>query len=97
MIVTTVMIRVKEKHIDDFIRATIPNHERSVEEIGNRRFDLLQCIDDPTRFILYEAYESDDAAAAHKQTDHYKKWREQVAAFMEIPREGIKYRAIRPL
>ena len=96
MVVTTVMIQVKEEHIDDFVRATIINHEASVKEPGNRRFDLLQNVEDPTRFILYEAYDSDDTAAAHKETDHYKTWRDTVAPHMVLPRKGIKYRAIRP-
>ena len=96
MIVTTVMIKVKEEHVDDFIRASIPNHEASVKESGNMRFDVLQNMDDPTQFILYEAYESEEAAAAHKETKHYKTWREAVAPHMEIPRRGIPYRAIRP-
>ena len=96
MVVTTVMIRVKEENIDDFIQATIPNHEASTAEPGNRHFDLLQNVEDPSRFILYEAYDSQEAAAAHKETSHYKTWREGVAPYMKEPRRGIAYRAIRP-
>ena len=96
MFVTTVLIRVKEERIDDFTAATIVNHEKSVQEPGNRRFDLLQQVDDPTRFILYEAYDTEAAAAAHKETDHYRTWRDTVAPFMEVPRQGIKHRSIRP-
>jgi autoinducer 2-degrading protein len=96
MVVTTVMIRVNEENIDDFINATIPNHDDSIREPGNRRFDLLQNMEDPTQFILYEAYDSQEAAAAHKETSHYKTWREAVAPHMKEPRRGIKYRAIRP-
>jgi len=96
MVVTTVMIKVKEENIDDFIQATIPNHEASIHETGNRRFDLLQNMEDPTQFILYEAYDSQEAAAAHKETEHYKAWRDAVAPHMKEPRKGIKYHAIRP-
>lgn len=96
MVVTTVMIKVRKENIDDFIEATIPNHEASINEPGNRRFDLLQNGEDPTLFILYEAYDSKEAAAAHKETSHYKAWREAVAPHMEVPRRGIAYRAIRP-
>jgi autoinducer 2-degrading protein len=97
MVVTTVMIKVVEQHIDDFINATIVNHEASVKEPGNRRFDLLQRVDDPGSFILYEGYDSEESASAHKVTDHYKTWRDSVAAHMAQPRLGIKYRAVRPL
>ena len=97
MIVTCVTIYVKEEHIEDFIKASAENHEGSVREPGNMRFDVLQCSDNPARFLLYEAYESQEAAAAHKETSHYKKWRETVADWMASPREGVPYRVIRPV
>ena len=96
MLVTCVTVYVKPEHVDDFIEATIANHHGSVKEEGNMRFDVLQCTQDPTRFLLYEAYESEDAAAAHKQTGHYLKWRESVADWMAKPREGLPHRVIRP-
>jgi autoinducer 2-degrading protein len=96
MVVTTVMVRVKADHIDDFIEETVRNHEASIEEVGNMRFDALQSEEDPTRFLLYEAYESERAAAAHKDTEHYKRWRGRVADWMAEPRQGIKYHGIRP-
>ncbi|MGE5415780.1 MAG: antibiotic biosynthesis monooxygenase [Acidobacteriota bacterium] len=96
MIVTAVTIIVKEEHIDDFIQATIENHRNSVQEAGNYRFDFLRCKDDPNRFLLYEAYASDEAAAAHRETPHYLKWRETVADWMAKPREGIAHRVIMP-
>jgi hypothetical protein len=35
-------------------------------------------------------------AAAHKETEHYKRWRERVAEWMVEPRQGIVYTGIRP-
>ncbi len=96
MIVTCVYVHVKKGHIDDFISASVANHKASVKEPGNLRFDILQSADDPARFLLYEAYESADSAAAHKETEHYKKWRMTVADWMAAPREGIKYNGIAP-
>ena len=96
MFVTSVTVYVKEGHIDDFIKATIENHEGSIKEPGSMRFDVLQCVDDPTRFLLYEACESEEAAAAHKKTEHYLKWRETVANWMAKPREGISHKVICP-
>ncbi len=96
MIVTCVYVWVKKEHVDDFIRASIENHNHSVKEPGNLRFDVLQSEEDPTQFMLYEAYESPEAAAAHKQTEHYLKWRDTVADWMAQPRKGVKYKAIRP-
>ena len=97
MVVTTVMIKVKEGYINEFIEATIKNHEKSVKEPGNMRFDFLQSVDDPASFMLYEAYDSEESAKAHKDTPHYKEWRDTVQEYMAEPRKGIKYRAIRPV
>jgi autoinducer 2-degrading protein len=96
MIVTTVTVNVKPEKIDDFIEASRQNHEGSVLEPGNLRFDVLQCSSDPSRFLLYEAYDSEEAAAAHKQTNHYLTWRETVAEWMAKPREGIPHRVLFP-
>ncbi len=97
MIVTVVHVFVSEKHIDDFIRATVENHDNSVQEAGNLRFDVLQSIQNPSEFTLYEVYESDEAAAAHKETAHYRAWRDKVAPWMSKPREGLPHRVIAPL
>ena len=96
MHVTLVEVHVKPEHVDDFIAATKRNHDASIRETGNRRFDVLQALDDPTRFILYEAYASEAEAAAHKSTAHYLSWRETVAEWMAEPRRGISWRGLFP-
>lgn len=96
MHVTVVQIQVKSDHIHDFIEATRLNHEGSVRESGNRRFDLCQSTEDATKFILYEVYADADAAAAHKKTSHYLKWRDAVNVWMAVPRLGIPYKGIFP-
>ncbi|MEN6308383.1 MAG: antibiotic biosynthesis monooxygenase [Anaerohalosphaeraceae bacterium] len=96
MHVTCVTVQVKADHIEDFIRATIENHKCSVQEPGNLRFDLLQHGQNPCQFLLYEAYASDETAAAHKKTAHYLKWRDTVADWMAAPREGTRYQILCP-
>lgn len=96
MIVTCVHVHVKPEHIDDFIGASKINHENSVKEPKNIRFDILQSKEDPTRFLLYEAYESADGAADHKKTQHYLAWRETVEPWMADPRKGVPYVSIAP-
>jgi autoinducer 2-degrading protein len=96
MHVTLVHVVVKPEAVDTFISATRENHEASVREPGNRRFDVLQSPDDPTRFVFYEAYASAEDAAAHKQTPHYTRWRDQVAPLMAEPRKGIPMRCLFP-
>lgn len=91
MHVTLVHIHVKPEHVDDFIKASLANSSASSKEPGNRRFDLLQSADDPSRFILYEAYATAEDAIAHKETDHYKLWRDTVTDWMAEPRQGVRY------
>jgi (4S)-4-hydroxy-5-phosphonooxypentane-2,3-dione isomerase len=93
MIVTCVYVQVKKEHVGDFIEATSHNQRGSVKEPGNLRFDVLQAEGDPTRFLLYEAYETEEAIARHKQTDHYLAWRDRVADWMAEPRCGVRYRS----
>jgi len=96
MHVTLVHVQVKSEHIDDFISATRLNHQASIQEAGNRRFDVLQSPENPSQFILYEAYVSAEDAALHKATAHYLAWRDTVADWMAVPRQGVRYEGLFP-
>ena len=96
MIVTCVMIDVKKENLEEFIAVSKANHEGSVKETGNLRFDVLQSADDPTKFMLYEAYESEAAVKAHKETPHYLAWKKAVETWMASPRRGVPYKVIAP-
>jgi quinol monooxygenase YgiN len=62
-----------------------------VNEPGIARFDVVQQENDPTRFVLVEAYRTADAPAAHKKTAHYIKWRDTVALMSAEARGSVKY------
>lgn len=96
MQVTLVEVSVKQEFVDDFIEATRINHENSIKEPGNQRFDILQSPDDPVKFMLYEAYINAEEAAKHKQTTHYLQWRETVEKMMACPRKGVPYNGLFP-
>lgn len=96
MHVTLVHVRVKPGSEAAFIEACRKNHLASVQEPGNRRFDILQDSVNPTCFMLYEAYASEAEAAAHKQTGHYLAWRDEVAELMAEPRQGVRYLGLYP-
>ncbi len=89
MIATLVFVDVLPEFVNDFEEITKYNHENSRKEAGNVRFDVLHDNNDPTKFVLYEVYVDTDAAAAHKATEHYNKWRETVAPMMATPRKSI--------
>ncbi len=96
MYVTLVHIHVKSEHLPEFIEATRANHEGSVREPGNLRFDVLQSSADPTRIILYEAYRDEEASKAHKETAHYAAWRDAATDWMAEPRVGVRYDGLFP-
>jgi autoinducer 2-degrading protein len=96
MYVTVVYVHVKPEHVVDFIEAIRLNHEGSVREPGNLRFDILQSPEDPTRFVAYEAYSDEAAAKAHKETAHYLAWRAKAEAWMAEPRLGVRYDGLFP-
>jgi autoinducer 2-degrading protein len=91
MLIVTVFVRVQPDAIEQFRVASLENAKQSVLEPGIARFDVLQQNDDPTRFVLIEAYRDADAPAKHKETAHYARWRDAVAPLMAEPRTSIKY------
>lgn len=96
MLIVHVNIRVKPESLDAFKKATIANARESVKEAGIARFDFAQHQDDPTRFVLVEAYRTAEAPAVHKETLHYKTWRDAVAPMMAEPRSSVKFENIFP-
>jgi quinol monooxygenase YgiN len=91
LLVVHVQVRVKADAVDAFREATLANARASVEEPGVARFDVVQDLEDPTRFVLVEVYRSADAPAAHKATAHYARWRDAVADMMAEPRTSRRY------
>jgi quinol monooxygenase YgiN len=96
MQIVHVHVHVKLEFVEAFKQATIENASHSIHEAGIARFDVIQQTDDPTKFILVEIYKTADAPAAHKETAHYRLWRDTVMKMMAEPRQGIKYTNIFP-
>jgi len=97
MLVVHVHVRVKPECVDAFKEATKENARQSLQEPGIARFDVVQQSDDPTRFVLVEAYRSLEATAAHKATAHYATWRDRVESSMAEPRSSVKYSNVFPV
>ena len=91
MLIVHVHVRVKADAVNAFRQATLDNARHSAQEPGVARFDVCQQQDDPTRFVLVEVYRTPEAPAAHKETAHYKTWRDTVASMMAEPRTSVKY------
>lgn len=96
LLIVQVACHVKPDAVAAFREATLANARASVQEPGIARFDVLQDRSDPTRFVLVEAYRNDDAPLAHKDTDHYKRWRDTVADMMAEPRTATRFVNVHP-
>ncbi len=96
MLVVHVHVHLKPEYVEAFKQASLANARESVKEPGIARFDVVQQQDDPTRFVLVEAYRTSEAPAAHKETKHYQIWRDTVAPMMAEPRSSTKFNNVFP-
>ena len=96
MFIVHVFVHVKPDQIEAFKAATLENARNSLQEPGIGRFDVIQQSDDNSRFVLVEVYRTPEDAGRHKETAHYKLWRDTVAGMMAEPRTSIKYMNVFP-
>ena len=96
MYIVHVSIHVKKEFLEDFKAATIDNAANSIKEPGVVRFDVIQQMDDPTRFMLVEVYGDERDTVSHKETAHYARWRDTVESMLVSERTRVLYRNIFP-
>jgi (4S)-4-hydroxy-5-phosphonooxypentane-2,3-dione isomerase len=96
MFILVVHARVRPDHLDAFREATLANARESRREPGVARFDVLQDLDDPSRFTLVEVYRTPEDPARHKETAHYARWRDTVEGMLAEPRTRARYRNLDP-
>ena len=96
MFIVIVHVHVKEKYISAFMEASTENASNSFKEEGVNTFDVIQENGDPAKFVLLEVYRDESAAKAHKDTAHYKKWKETVEEMITEPRLREEYHEIYP-
>jgi (4S)-4-hydroxy-5-phosphonooxypentane-2,3-dione isomerase len=97
MYIVHVYVHLKKDQVNAFLSATSENAMNSLKnEPGVVRFDVLQEVDNPTHFVLTEVYRTLEDSVKHKETDHYKKWRELAEPMMSEPRSRNFYKNIFP-
>jgi quinol monooxygenase YgiN len=96
MLIVHVHVHVRSECVQEFCQATIENARHSIQEPGIARFDVVQQTDNPTKFVLVEAYHDEAATKAHKETPHYAKWRDTVAPMMAETRTSVKFTNLFP-
>lgn len=96
MHVLLVTLRIKPEDAESFISLTRENVRETIKEEGVVRFDLIQEVDRPGEFVLFEVYRRPEDHGKHRETAHYKKWSAAVEPMMLEPRARTFYRSVFP-
>jgi len=93
MVIAEIYLTIKEDRVSDFIRFTNDNVSNSIKEEGVRRFDFFKDIDAENKFVLFEMFNSVEDQNKHRETAHYKRWKENITDMLEIPytRNSFEY------
>jgi (4S)-4-hydroxy-5-phosphonooxypentane-2,3-dione isomerase len=70
------------EHAETFATVNAGDHRTIRLEPGNRRFDGIQLIEDPTHSALYEADGDEASFMSHQQTAYRFGWRDAVEPLM---------------
>ncbi|TCM48114.1 putative quinol monooxygenase [Kribbella sp. VKM Ac-2568] len=72
MIFITAKFRVLPEHADKWPEITADFTAATRSEAGCLWFDWSRSLDDPTEYVLVEAFRDDEAAGAHVNSPHFK-------------------------
>jgi len=67
-----VKFKTRPDHTEQFMDIVEPFTTATRQEPGNLWFDWSRSVQDPSEFVLVEAFLDDDAAGAHVNSDHFK-------------------------
>ena len=87
VIFIVVKFLVKPEWVDRWMELVTPFTEATRAEPGNLWFEWSRSLDDPSEFVLVEAFRDGDAGAAHVQSDHFRTATATLPAYLvETPR-----------
>jgi quinol monooxygenase YgiN len=72
MIFITAKFRIKPEYAERWPEISREFTEATRSEPGCLWFEWSRSLDDPTEYVLVEAFRDGDAGAAHVQSDHFK-------------------------
>jgi (4S)-4-hydroxy-5-phosphonooxypentane-2,3-dione isomerase len=86
MYVLVVSANVKPEQRGRFLEAIEDNAVTSVrDEPDCLRFDMLRDNDGPDHYMFYEVYRDEAAFAAHRESDHFARWRQAAEVCLSEP------------
>ena len=74
LFIAAVDLDIVPAEMEKFIAALKENGAASVKEPGCRQFDIMVLASNPNHVFIYEVYDNEAAAQAHRTTDHFKKY-----------------------
>ena len=87
MIFITAKFRILPQHADDWPAIARDFTLATRAEAGCLWFDWSRSIEDPTEYVLVEAFADGDAGAAHVQSDHFRSAQKELPPHLaETPR-----------
>ena len=87
MIFITAKFRVLPEHADRWPEIAADFTQATRNEPGCLLFDWSRSVEDPTEYVLVEAFRDGDAGGAHVQSDHFKAAQSTLPPYLaETPR-----------
>lgn len=87
MIFITAKFQVLPEHADDWPDIARAFTQATRAEQGCLWFEWSRSLDDPMQYVLLEALRDDDAAAAHVQSEHFRRAQAELPGYLaETPR-----------
>ena len=87
MIFITAKFRVKPEHADAWPEISAGFTAATRAEEGCLWFDWSRSLDDPTEYVLVEAFRDGDAGGVHVQSAHFAQARQELPPYLaETPR-----------
>ena len=74
--VNAVDLVIVPSEMSKYVEAIKENGAASVKEPGCREFNVLVLPNRPNHVFLFEVYDNEAALAAHRETPHFKKYKE---------------------
>jgi (4S)-4-hydroxy-5-phosphonooxypentane-2,3-dione isomerase len=89
-IVNAVDLDIAPAEMDKYLAAVKENGTASIKEPGCREYNIMISATNPNHVFLFEVYDNDAAAQAHRATEHFKK-------YMATTANMVTARNVRPM
>ena len=86
-----ITVYVKPGLAEEFLQFAMCHAEHSRNEPRCLDFAIMQNREWRSEFVLHEAFTSQEGLDEHRQTDHYRRWREGIGRFETVLREHREF------